>query len=108
MFCDASNPSNRFSLPEAVLDDKLGYILENTIVDAIEFDSEIISIQLPNKVNLRVAEAPPNIKGNTSAGGNKVVTLETGLRVTTPLFINVGDVIRVNTQTGAYSERVVE
>jgi len=58
------------------------------------------------EVNLTVAEAPPNIRGNTSAGGNKVVVLETGLKVTTPLFINAGDTVRVNTETGNYSERV--
>ena len=108
MFCSPTDPSDRFALPQEVLGDKLGYILENSIIDAIAFDENIISIKLPNKVNLKVAEAPPNIKGNTSAGGNKVVTLETGLRVTTPLFINTGDIIRVNTETGAYSERVVK
>ena len=70
------------------------------------FNDEIIGIRLADKVNLLVAEAPPNIKGNTATGGNKVVVLETGLKVTTPLFINAGDTIRVNTSTGTYSERV--
>ncbi len=108
MFCSPADPSDRFILPQEVLANKLGYVLENSVIEAIEFNDNIISIKLPNKVNLKVAEAPPNIKGNTSAGGNKVVTLETGLKVTTPLFINTGDLIRVNTETGAYSERVVE
>jgi len=108
MFCDPDNPADRFTLSEEVLEGKLDYVLEGSVIDALEFDEEIISIKLPNKVNLKVAEAPPNIKGNTSAGGNKVVVLETGLKVTTPLFINTGDIIRVNTQTGVYSERVVE
>jgi len=108
MFCSPDNPADRFSLSEEVLANKMDYVLENSIIDAVEFDGEIISIKLPNKVNLKVAEAPPNIRGNTSAGGNKVVVLETGLKVTTPLFINMGDIVRVNTETGAYSERVVE
>jgi elongation factor P len=108
MFCDPADKSDRFVLSEEVLGTKLEYILENSTIDALTFNDEIISIKLPNKVNLRVAEAPPNIRGNTSAGGNKVVVLETGLRVTTPLFINAGDMIRVNTETGAYSERVIE
>ncbi len=108
VFCNPTNPSDRFSLSQEILRDKINYILENTSIDALEFNEEIISIKLPDKVNLKVAEAPPNIKGNTSAGGNKVVVLETGLKVTTPLFINAGDIIRVNTSTGAYSERVVE
>ncbi len=106
MFCDPNDPSNRFTLPDTVLGDKMNYILENSIVNMLEFNDDIISIKLPNKVNLKVAEAPPNIRGNTTAGGNKVVVLETGLRVTTPLFINAGDILRVNTETGAYSERV--
>jgi len=108
MFCDPSNPSDRFVLTDGVLSNKLDYILENSVVEALEFNGDIISIKLPNKVNLKVAEAPPNIKGNTSAGGDKVIILETGLRVTTPLFVNIGDIIRVNTETGAYSERVIE
>ncbi len=106
MFCDPQNPSDRFALLDEVLGIKMNYVLESSVVEALEFNGEIISLKLPNKVNLRVAEAPPNIKGNTSAGGNKVVVLETGLKVTTPLFINVGDTIRVNTETGVYSERV--
>lgn len=108
IFCDPSNPSDRFTLLQEVLKDKLKYILENSIINVVAFNGDMLSIKLPNKVNLMVAEAPPNIKGNTSAGGNKVVVLETGLKVTTPLFINTGDTIRVNTETGVYSERVVE
>ncbi len=106
MFCDPDNPSNRFALDENVLGNKIDYILENSVINALVFDDEIIDLKLPDKVNLQVTEAPPNIKGNTTFGGNKVVTLETGLKVTTPLFINVGDTVRVNTGTGAYSERV--
>lgn len=106
MFCDPSNPADRFILPNTALGNKMSYILENTVVNALEFNGEIISIKMPDKVNLLVAEAPPNIKGNTATGGNKVVVLETGLKVTTPLFINAGDTIRVNTETGVYSERV--
>jgi len=108
VFCDPSNPSDRFTLLQEVLKDKLKYVLENSIINVVAFNGDMLSIKLPNKVNLMVAEAPPNIKGNTSAGGNKVVVLETGLKVTTPLFINTGDTIRVNTETGVYSERVVE
>ncbi len=106
MFCDIDNPGNRFSLSDEVVDNATDYLIENSVVTAQIFNDEIIALKLPNKVNLKVAEAPPNIKGNTSAGGNKVVVLETGLKVTTPLFINTGDTIRVNTETGVYSERV--
>jgi elongation factor P len=106
MFTEPNNPSNRFALSEEVVGNTLSFILENSTVDAIIFDDEIISLKLPNKVNLKVAEAPPNTRGNTSAGGNKVVILETGLKITTPLFINTGDTIRINTETNKYSERI--
>ncbi len=106
MFCDPANPADRFILPGEALGTKMDYILENAVVNALEFNGDIIGIKMPDKVNLKVAEAPPNIKGNTATGGNKVVVLETGLKVTSPLFINAGDTIRVNTTTGAYSERV--
>jgi len=106
VFADPENPSDRFSLDESVLGDALSYIKANDVVDAQIFDNEILGIKVPIKVDLKVVEAPPNIRGNTSAGGTKVVITETGLAVTTPLFIETGDVIRVNTETGSYVERV--
>lgn len=57
-------------------------------------------------MDFKVIEAPPSIKGNTAQGGDKVVTIEGGAKVSTPLFINEGDVIRINTETGDYVERV--
>ena len=105
-FSDPANPKDRFTLPQSVLGHKLNYIRENDVIEARVFEDDIIDIRLPIKVELTVAEAPPNIRGNTSAGGNKVVLLETGLNVTTPLFIEAGDTIRVNTDTGEYVERV--
>lgn len=105
-FCDVDNPSNRFTLPESQIESKLPYMKENDMVEAQIFDEEVIGVKLPIKIVLKVAEAPPNIKGNTASGGNKVVVLETGLKVTTPLFIETGDTIRVNTETGEYAERV--
>jgi len=105
-FCEPNNPSKRSMLPTQQIEDKLPYLKENDIVETQVFDDEVIGIKLPIKVVLTVKEAPPNIKGNTASGGNKVVVLETGLKVTTPLFIETGDKIRVNTETGEYTERV--
>ncbi|MBL4644343.1 MAG: hypothetical protein JKX80_00565 [Candidatus Pacebacteria bacterium] len=115
VFSDPKNPSNRFSLSEEILGGTLNYIREGDIVAARVFEDpshqgedragDIIGITIPIKVDLKVAEAPPNIKGNTASGGNKVVVLETGLHVTTPLFIEAGDTIRVNTESGTYVER---
>ena len=106
VFASPSDPSNRLSLSEELLGEKLYYLRENDIVEGRSFDNEVIDIAIPIKVDLKVAEAPPNVKGNTAQGGTKTVVLETGLKVVTPMFIEVGDIIRVNTQTGEYTERV--
>ena len=105
IFADPKNPKDRFPLSADIIGSALDYIREKDIVEARVFNDEIFGLRIPIKVELEVTEAPPNIRGNTSSGGNKV-TLETGLTVTTPLFIEVGDVIRVNTETGTYVERV--
>ena len=104
-FNDPNNPSDRFFLPAELVAEKIKYIRANDIVDALTFDDEILTIKLPIKVELEVTEAPPNIKGNTAQGGTKLCTTETGAKVTTPLFIEVGDKIVVNTETGDYIER---
>jgi len=105
-FSDVADKSNRFEVSANVLGNKMNYIKENAEVTALLFNETIIGIDIPIKVELQVVEAPPNIKGNTASGADKKVTLETGAVVTTPVFIEVGDVIRVNTDTGSYVERV--
>ena len=84
---------------------------ENTEAEFVTFENEdgeevIVSVDIPVKVDLKVVEAPPSVKGNTAQGGNKIVKLETGAMVNVPLFIQEGEVIRVNTETGEYYERV--
>ena len=76
------------------------------LVDLLEFEGKLLGVKLPIKVELKVTEAPPSIKGNTAQGGNKVVTLETGAQINVPLFVNEGDVIVINTETGEYGSRV--
>ena len=71
-----------------------------------EEEERVIGITLPIKMNFLVKDAPPSIKGNTSSGGNKLVTIETGTQIATPLFIEAGETIVVNTDTGEYVERV--
>lgn len=109
-FTPEGNPKERFALSEDVLGNALKYIKEKDIVDALVFtnddEDKIIGISIPIKVDLAVKECPPNIKGDTATGGNKPATLETGVVVNVPLFINPGDIIRVNTETGEYIERV--
>lgn len=105
-FCEENNPANRFKLSEENLSNVTRFIKPNTIVEALKFKREILNIILPIKMDFKVIEAPPSTRGNTAQGGAKTVTIETGAQITTPLFIETGDVIRINTQTGEYAERV--
>lgn len=104
-FSEPQNPKNRFALKKDVLGDAGEYLRTNTEVKAFKFNERIINIELPAKVDLKVTEAPPAIKGNTAQGGTKLVTLETGAKINVPLFINEGDIVKINTQTGEYAER---
>ena len=72
---------------------------------AVIFQEKIISVELPVKANYKVIEAPPAIKGDTAQGGNKTVIIESGAKISVPLFINEGDIIKINTQTKEYVER---
>lgn len=110
-FSEVDDAKDRLLMPESVAGNATQYIKEKENVWVLFFtdtdgEERPIGINLPIKVDLQVTEAPPNIKGNTSSGGDKSVVTETGLIVTTPLFINAGDIIRVNTDTGEYVERV--
>ncbi len=108
-FCDPRDPSKRFLISDRVIGDDSRYLKENTVIETkvFEFDDEerIIGISLPIKMNFMVKDAPPAIKGNTASGGGKLVTLETGAQITTPLFIEAGEIVVVNTSTGEYVER---
>jgi elongation factor P len=103
-FMDTAN-FDQFSLPESVLGEFTNYLLEGTEVTILVYGITPINIELPVKMEFKVVEAPPAIKGNTADGGSKQVTLETGIKVNTPLFIRQGDIIRINTETGEYTER---
>lgn len=105
-FCDIDNPKNRFQIDASLLGGKESFLKANIDVDALKFNGKILSVTLPVKMEYRVTEAPPGIKGDTAQGGSKAVTIETGAKISTPLFINEGDIIRINTETGNYVERV--
>lgn len=105
-FMDPKNPRDRFALSGDVVGAQGRFLKPNTSVDTLLFNEEIIIVKHPIKAELRVTEAPPDVRGNTAQGGNKVVTLETGATVTVPMFIKEGDVLRINTETGEYVERV--
>lgn len=105
-FAEAGNQAARFKLSSEQLGDIMRFLKQNTVVEALKFNGEILNITLPIKMDFKVVEAPPAIRGNTAQGGTKTVTIETGAQIVVPLFVSEGDTIRVNTQTGEYVERV--
>jgi elongation factor P len=105
-FNETGNPKNRFFLTDTVVENMGSFLKTNLEVKAYKFGDKFINIELPVKMEFKVTEAAPAVRGNTAQGGDKVVILETGTKLTVPMFINEGDIVRVNTQTGAYVERV--
>lgn len=95
----------QFSLQKEALGDNINYLKEGTEVTLLNFNDTPINVELPVKVKLKVIQAPPGIKGNTVSTGGKVVTLETGLQISTPLFVKTDDEVIVNTEKGEYVSR---
>ncbi len=106
MFHETDAPSVRFPLSAERIGDGTAFLKAKDTYEALLFKDEIIGLEIPIKMQLTVTEAPPAVRGNTAQGATKVVTLETGATVTCPLFINEGDIIEVNTQTGEYASRI--
>lgn len=105
-FSDAENSADRFKVAEDIVGPQGKFLKANTVVTQLIFNEEPMGFKMPVTAELKVTEAPPNIKGDTATGGQKIVTLETGATISVPLFINEGEVIRLNTETGEYRERV--
>lgn len=105
-FCEKDDPSKRFKMN----DDRIGpqgkFLKANSIVDMLTFNGQTIGFKLPITVDLKVTEAAPAVRGDTVTGGSKTVVLETGATINVPLFVNEGDVIRINTETAEYRERI--
>jgi len=95
----------QFSLALDQLGDATKWVKDGTDVKVLYFDNKPVSIKLPVKLELKVTTAPPGVKGNSAGNVTKSVTLETGAEISAPMFINEGDVIRINTETGEYAER---
>ena len=97
----------QFTLGEKMLGDQAGYLKEGLQLRLISLEGEPLDVELPVTVDLLVVDSPRDISGDTAAGGGtKVVTLETGLKATVPLFVNQGDLLRIDTRTGGYVTRV--
>ncbi|MSQ36248.1 MAG: elongation factor P [Dehalococcoidia bacterium] len=96
---------DQVAVPRGIAGDALSYIKEGDVISVVTHGEEAISIELPASVALKIARSDPGVKGDTATGATKRATLETGLEVNVPLFINEGDTIKVSTSTGGYIER---
>ncbi|HEY4497535.1 MAG TPA: elongation factor P [Candidatus Paceibacterota bacterium] len=107
-FVDPKDAKRRIKFSEEQIGEQTKYFKPNIQVTAYVFDSQIVNIEIPIKVDYEVKEAPPSYKGDTATGSSKTVVLDNDLSINVPMFINQGDVIRVNTETGAYTERITK
>jgi elongation factor P len=92
-------------LTAQALGDTVHYLKENLEVKLTFYDGQPLDVELPTAVELKVVESEPGVRGDTATGATKLATTETGLKVQVPLFVNVGDTIKVDTRTGAYLTR---
>ena len=96
---------DQITIARAMIGDVVKYLKENTEISALTHEGRVINVELPFTMELEVAETDPGVRGDTASGGSKPAKLETGAVVQVPFFINVGDVIKVDTRTDAYLER---
>lgn len=104
MFMD-NDTYEQFALSTDAVGDRANYIKEGEDVTVMYYEEKPVTVEVPPKVVLEVTQAPPGIKGDSASNVTKKVTVETGYELNVPLFINEGEKIRVNTETGAYVER---
>ncbi len=94
------------ALPRELLEEVIPYLKEGTTIEIMSYEGEPLDIEIPITVELEVVEAPPGYAGDTATGATKEVTLETGLKLQVPLFVQEGDIVRIDTRTGSYLTRV--
>ncbi|OHA60258.1 MAG: hypothetical protein A2589_03790 [Candidatus Vogelbacteria bacterium RIFOXYD1_FULL_46_19] len=104
-FAEPTNPKERFTLEENLVADKIKYVRANDEVELLSFNDKAIGLSVPIKVKLKVTEAAPAVKGNTAQGATKQITVESGATLNVPLFVNEGDIVEINTETGEYVGR---
>ncbi len=95
----------QLEIEQKTIESQLNFIIEGTEVNVISFEGEIIGVDIPEKMTLEVTHADPAVKGNTATSATKDAVLETGFKIQVPLFVNQGDKIVVNTNTGKYDTR---
>ena len=100
-----TNTFDQYPLTSEQLGDATKYLMEQVELKVVFFRDKPIAVELPAHVELRVVDTPPGFKGDTAQGATKPATMETGIMVNVPFFVNSGEVIRVDTRTGQYLER---
>lgn len=106
VFVNPDNRQNRFTLNAEQVSENKKWLKPNTLITALFFDEKLLNFVLPIKMDFKVTEAAPGVQGDRATQGTKAVTLETGAIIQVPPFINAGDIVRINTETGTYVERV--
>ncbi|MBU1036794.1 elongation factor P [Patescibacteria group bacterium] len=96
----------QFSLNKEVIGTAANFLKEGMNVDVLVYENKPVTVKLPVKVALKVTQSPPAIKGDTAGSASKLVTMETDRQIKVPLFIKEGEIIKINTETGEYIERV--
>jgi len=104
-FMDEEN-FEQMPLSTSQLGDTVNYLKEGISLEVSSYKGELVGVELPITIELLVVDTGPGFKGDTATAGNKPAKLETGITIQVPLFINNGDVIKVDTRTGAYLERI--
>ncbi|MFA6515180.1 MAG: hypothetical protein WCT42_02865 [Candidatus Paceibacterota bacterium] len=109
-FSNPTDPKDRFKIDEKIVGDTAKFLKANENATAMVWDNDgvdqIIKVSLPIKMEFTIKDCPPSIKGSTASGGGKLATLENGVKLQVPFFIEMGDKVIVNTETGDYVERV--
>jgi elongation factor P len=100
-----SETFEQITLSSEIIGDQMKYLKENDIVQITMYEGKPMDVEIPATVNLKVVESEPALKGATAAAQYKPATLETGLKITVPPFINIGEVVQVDTRTGEYLGR---
>jgi elongation factor P len=96
---------DQFALTSEALGNAPQFLKENDSIDLLTYQDEPVDVELPVTVTLRVVDTEPGFRGDTATGANKPATLETGLTITVPLFVNIDDMVKVDTRSGEYLER---
>jgi elongation factor P len=98
----------QFAIPKQILGDKSLYLTDNLEVDVLYLDSKPTTVELPNFINLKVVETEPDYRGDTAASSSKPAKIETGLVISVPFFVAKGDIVKIDTRSNTYIERVAK